>query len=154
VPKGFTIHHREPRSLGGKTTRENISIVPEQAHEDWTTLFDSHPATEVATLFSNYWEMFGGQSVLIFELRQRGLAILKELEDIDLCDGRIFTEGELNKKRNIFNRNKNWIRKALAWKRLFGGMSLADIVSEINDIWIDPKYRLVIDVHAVLIRKS
>ena len=157
VPKGFTIHHRNPESLGGKTIRENVSIVLKSDHRAWTTLFDSHPPIEVARLFSKYWKMFGNEGMVMFALRGSALAILDELEQLDVTDEEhFFTNEELVRKRNIQNRHKYLIRKGLAWKRLFEGMSLEEIISQINDVWIDPEYRLIVEVQAkkVFVKKS
>lgn len=85
--------------------------------------------------------------MVVFRLRQSGLAILNELEELEL-DNRTFTKEELEKKRNIFNRHKVTVRKGLAWERLFLGMSLEEIIYEINDVWINPEYRLVVEVQA------
>lgn len=117
-PCDKTKHHRKPASLGGRNFRGNIFYVPRFKHEAWHILFDNFPASKIVELFQEFYEIFG-----------------------------------TDKKKSKFRsrRNREWIRtkssrlkKKLAWDTLFGGMTLEKIVDQINEIWIDPNYRLVI----------
>ena len=48
-------HHRRPRSKGGKTTPENISIVDQLKHRSWHTLFANLDAHEICEIINSVW---------------------------------------------------------------------------------------------------
>lgn len=48
-------HHRKPRSLGGKNSRRNISVVQDKLHEAWHLLFDNCNPEGVAHIITTYW---------------------------------------------------------------------------------------------------
>ena len=50
-----TKHHRKPRSLGGKTTERNISILSQTKHEAWHTLFQNYSPNEIAYLINTIY---------------------------------------------------------------------------------------------------
>jgi hypothetical protein len=47
------------------------------------------------------------------------------------------------------NQSPSHIKKWFAWRSLFGNMSLKQILSEINRVWIDPRYRLYVQMEQV-----
>jgi len=50
-----SIHHRQPRSLGGDSKRENISLVPDEAHQSWHRLFQNYTPEEIAKVINGTW---------------------------------------------------------------------------------------------------
>jgi len=48
-------HHRKPRSKGGKTTPENISIVNATQHKAWHTLFFNLDPGEICKIINDTW---------------------------------------------------------------------------------------------------
>ena len=57
-------------------------------------------------------------------------------------------KSELQQKINegYANSTAKRIKRREAWQLLFGEMSLEEIVQEINTIWLDPDYTIVIEV--------
>lgn len=53
---GYNVHHRLPRSRGGQSTPENLSIVPKEYHEAYNLLFGGNPtAQEVCKVLNEIW---------------------------------------------------------------------------------------------------
>lgn len=48
-------HHRKPRSIGGKNTDENISLVNKIQHRSWHNLFKNKTPQEIARLINTFW---------------------------------------------------------------------------------------------------
>lgn len=48
-------HHRKPRSLGGLTTKENISFVEETEHRAFHTLFKNWTPQKIAKKLNEKW---------------------------------------------------------------------------------------------------
>ncbi len=49
-----------------------------------------------------------------------------------------------------------WVKKKCAWEKLFWGLSLHEIVRQINTVWLDPDYQFVVvprQVDVVIIKK-
>jgi hypothetical protein len=46
--KKQTLHHRKPRSLGGRRTRNNLILLPEDKHLAWHVLFVNYPPDQIA----------------------------------------------------------------------------------------------------------
>lgn len=120
LPFDETKHHRKPQSLGGRDDTENISLVYRYKHEAWHLLFDNLPAQKMFEKFLEFYDVFGPEnSRSPFQTR-----IIQEW----------------------VRARKSRIKKLHAWKALFDNMSTVQIVSEINQIWIDPDYRLFIEI--------
>jgi hypothetical protein len=51
----LTKHHRLPRKLGGESTRENISFVPEKLHQAFHLLFGANSAEKIAQELNDNW---------------------------------------------------------------------------------------------------
>lgn len=49
------IHHRKPRSLGGKNNPENLSEVPITEHRAWHTLFKNFGPIVIAAIINAAW---------------------------------------------------------------------------------------------------
>jgi len=60
-------HHRKPRSLGGLTTKENISKVDENEHRAWHTLFKNWSPEKIAKKINEKWL----DPEFYFEVRRR-----------------------------------------------------------------------------------
>lgn len=56
-PGRKTEHHRKLRSLGGKRTKRNISIVPHGEHKAWHRLFDNLPPELIPRALAKILEM-------------------------------------------------------------------------------------------------
>jgi hypothetical protein len=50
-----SLHHRRPKSLGGKTSRRNISNVSVVQHQAWHTLFGSREPEDIASYINAVW---------------------------------------------------------------------------------------------------
>ena len=109
-----TDHHRKPESIGGTNGKTNKSRVSNYKHEAWHILFNNCPATKVFENFVLFYEVFNREDKS--ELQQ---TINKEWID--------------SKPR--------WVKWRRAWQTLFGGMTLSQIVEEINGVWLDPDYQ-------------
>lgn len=150
IPLGFSVHHRKQRRFGGKTTRANISIVTRIEHDSWNILFDSYPTLKVAELFNGYWKMFGNNRFLV-RAKQEAILLIRSLK------------GKNKRKFNLFN--GVWVRrierlgvprpmskKFLAWVLLVDGLPLERAVAKINNVWIDPECKLVIEFVSELVQ--
>lgn len=122
-PNQRTKHHRLPESLGGATSKKNISFVPRYKHRAWHILFDNLSAIEVIKLLRGYYEIFG-------------IDVVKS----DLQ--KTINEGWANTSREK-------IKNRQAWYDLFEGMTLQEIVDEVNGTWIDPNCLLRIGIERV-----
>lgn len=50
-----TRHHRRPRSKLGQDIERNISLVPQNHHEAWHTLFFNADPEEIAQIINRIW---------------------------------------------------------------------------------------------------
>lgn len=116
----YSWHHRKPRDQGGDDSPRNKSRVLRSRHTAWHTLYDALPAQEVMRLFAGDQEIYGDW-IKKSELQQK------------------INEGYANSTAKRIKRRE-------AWQLLFGEMSLEEIVQEINTIWLDPDYAIVIEV--------
>lgn len=142
VPLGYSVHHREPIALGGKRVKENEVIVRETEHKAWTILFDSHPMSQVAELFEKYRLEFGDEPKLVRELKQICFSTLSILESEELKD--VLDEADLLRIKALMSSHRKKLKKARAWRLLFRDLTLEEKLAKINNVWIDPRYRLVI----------
>ena len=126
-PNKGTKHHRKPKSLlVGKTAgrrKPNVIRVPRSKHEAWHTLFGNASAEEVLKLFRGYCD--------IFDLTSRKTKLQKEIY------------------AGWIESRPSHIKKQEAWDHLFAGMTLDQIVFEINNRWIDPEYEISVKVKEV-----
>lgn len=111
-------------------------------------------------MFGKYCKVFGDESKGFYEAKQIGLSVLMQLEFLqEYRNEIIFNELELYKIKEVLRVSKLEMKKWHSWKYLFSGKSLSEIVNEINSVWLDPDYKLVIEtvhtqkVTAVLISK-
>jgi hypothetical protein len=114
----LTRHHRKSKRLGGDSSKRNISYVPRFKHEAWNVLFDSFPADIVLKRFLFFYELFG----------------------ID------FKKSPTQAERDVewVSARESMERRRKAWDALFYRMNIYEILDEINKVWIDPDYKLVI----------
>jgi hypothetical protein len=97
--------------------------VPRFKHEAWHILFDSFPVSKMLERFEWFYELFAT---------------------------------DIRRTREETERNGRWInvyesrkRKKRAWDTLFYGMNLEQILHEINTVWIDPDYELIITTRQI-----
>jgi hypothetical protein len=55
VPRGFSRHHRKPRSLGGGDENENISVVTLLQHQSFHNLFSNLTPPVIAQILNQKW---------------------------------------------------------------------------------------------------
>ena len=48
-------HHRKPRSIGGISIAENISVVDIKKHEAYHTLFNNMEAKQICKVLNRVW---------------------------------------------------------------------------------------------------
>lgn len=122
-PNKITEHHRLPKSLNGGSNPENISLVPLYKHRAWHKLFDNLPAQEVVILLRGYYEVFG----------------------IDNPKSPLQTK--INE--GWANANSGRIKNREAWYSLFEGLTISQIEDEVNSVWLDPAYSVIIGLERV-----
>lgn len=153
IRRGYSRHHRRPESLGGDSSDLNISIVLESKHKAWTLLFDNKDVLEIALSFEKYWSMFGDRPGPVYEAKQIGLSVLAELELLEeYKNGKLFDGMEVERIKKVLYGHRSKVKRLRAWKILFGGFAtIEEMVNEINTVWIDPGYMLV--VHTIQVQK-
>jgi hypothetical protein len=114
----MTRHHRKPKKLGGNSSKRNISYVPRFKHEAWGILFDSFPAHVILERLRFFYELFG-------------IDFKKSLAQAERDSEWISTRESMRRRRR-------------AWDILFYRMNIYEILDEINRVWLDPDYKLVI----------
>lgn len=117
-PLGPSKHHRKLSSHGGGNRKENISNVPLFKHRAWHSLYRELEAPDIILLFKEDYEIHGIDTVKS--------PLMKKLH-----------EGWANNTDEKIKRNK-------AWYALFENKTLEEIVEEINTIWLDPDYEILI----------
>lgn len=120
-PQVVNTHHRRPRSIGGSNEGRNRSEVNQIRHSLWHDIFGSNHAQEIALVMNKY-ELFG-QGVVI------DLVPTSDEYDTYQKGGR----GRLS---------KTWA--APTFQALFYGYTVEEIINEINSVWLDPDYRIVL----------
>jgi hypothetical protein len=114
-------HHRRPRSIGGTDAQSNLSSVERHLHDAWHVLVGNMNAYQTCD-FLNY-----------LPFKPKGIIIVCKF----INGSKVTMKGENNFK------NKAKIRKA--WKILFQDWEFTEIISTINNIWLDPSYHLYIE---------
>ncbi len=118
-----TIHHRKPVDLDGKNTKRNKSNVLRSRHNAWHVLYGVLPAHEILIAFQGDCEVYGNWN-------PRSPLLTSILE-------------------GYANSSRAKIKRRAAWYFLFEGMSLEEIVTEMNTTWIDPDYEIKIGLERV-----
>jgi len=113
-------HHRRPTSLDGhKTNLSNISYVSSMKHEAWHVLFGNMNAFQICTRLNH----------------------LKPVEFANFVVVCKFINGTpVIKRGKHSSHKKSKIRKA--WRTLFGDSTFREVLSYINNVWLDPSYHL------------
>ncbi len=119
--------------------------MPKNLHEAWNNLFDNLPVPNVARLLSEYWSVFGNGVGIDNEIRQIANSVLKDIIDFEKFLP-VLSEEEKTSIRREMAKHRFRIKKMNAWRLLFGGKSIEEIVSEINEVWIDPDFRLTVEM--------
>jgi len=112
-------HHRRSRFTGGGENKSNISNVPPHLHKAWHVLFGSMNAIQICNLINK--SKFLPPGTWLF------------------CE---FINGsEVQKMGGQESKNEN--KRRIAWNTLFSKCSdFHEIISYINNVWLDPSYRL------------
>lgn len=123
----LTRHHRRLKSDGGSNSSRNISRVPLWKHRAWHTLYQDMEPEDVGVMFRQDYEVFGTDMVksdLMVELHQKWA-----------------------------NNTRDKIKRREAWYALFAEMTLDQIVTEINTVWIDPDFHIRIETIRVKVTR-
>lgn len=117
-PHKLTRHHRKLESQNGSNHPQNISFVPLYKHRAWHALYDDLPPHLIIENFRQDYEVFGTD----------------------------FPKSPLMKKlhEGWANSTPQKIKRRKAWYVLFADKTLEQIVEEINTIWLDPAYEILI----------
>ncbi|MEI6057884.1 MAG: hypothetical protein WCQ60_02830 [bacterium] len=118
----MTDHHRRPQSRGGKRTYGNIYRVVRYKHESYHLLFDSFAVPDMVKRFQFYFDLFGDSSPRTTD------------QNTYLQN---WIRGERQRDRD------GRIKRQAAWNNLFARMTIADILIEINNCWLDYAWRIV-----------
>ena len=110
-------HHRRPRSLGGDSTVANTTYVPMYEHRCWHVLFGNMNAEQICNnINSSSW-------------KPKGVTIVCKF----INGKEVMLRGKHNSKKNS--------KRQDAWNKLFGKLgSFQEIISYINNVWLDPSY--------------
>lgn len=114
----LTKHHRKLKSDNGSNGKENLSWVPLYKHRAWHALYDDMPPAGIVKQFAEDYELYGTDYVKS--------DLMKMLHE------------------RWANSNAAKIKRTKAWNTLFAGKTLEEIVEEINTIWLDPAYQILI----------
>ena len=119
----YSTHHRKPKDLGLDNSTRNRSRVLRSRHDAWHILYGVLPAPAIILLFDADQEIYGNW----------------------------IPKSDIQRKINEAwaNSNKEKIKRRVAWYYLFEGMSLEDVVHEINTLWLDPDYEIKIGLERV-----
>lgn len=116
----YSTHHRKPRNVQGDDSPRNKSSVLRSKHDAWHILYEALPAPVIISLFEADQEIYGNWT----------------------------PKSEIQRKINEgwANSSEKKIKRRKAWYYLFEGKSLEEIVDEINSIWLDPDYQIMIGI--------
>jgi hypothetical protein len=123
-PYGLTKHHRKPQHLKGTDAPRNISYPPRYKHAAWHALYEDLPAADIISLFLIDYELMG------MDVKKSQLT------------------AELHGKH--INRDGPRIKRRDNWRILFDNRMIEEIVREVNTMWLDPDFELVIKIARVL----
>jgi hypothetical protein len=114
-------HHRRPRSLGGSSSPYNVSFVSHELHSSWHILFGNMNVYEICNFINNI--KYKPENIYI------------------VCE---FINGDRVTMMGGQNHSKDVSKISLAWHALFREMKFEEIISYINNVWLDPSYHLYI----------
>lgn len=116
----YSTHHRKPKNVELDDSPRNKSSVLRSKHDAWHILYEALPAHEIISRFEADQEIYGNW----------------------------IPKSEIQRKINEAwaNGNEKKIKRRKAWYYLFEGKSLEEIVDEINSIWLDPDYQIMIGI--------
>lgn len=110
-------HHRRPRSLGGKTHESNISYVKSKLHKHYHTLFGNKNALQICEWLNKDCQ-YKPDNVKIICKFINGSRVQK-------------SGSNCSKKQRKIN---------FAWRALMNGLTFAESIEYLNNVWIDPSY--------------
>jgi hypothetical protein len=122
-PNSISKHHRKLESHGGKNYSGNISSVPLYKHRAWHVLYRDMKPQDIIEQFKQDYEVYGTDHVKS--------PLMRELHE------------------KWANNTEEKIKRTKAWYTLFADMRLGEIVNEINTIWLDPDYEILIGLMRV-----
>lgn len=122
-PNSFSKHHRKLESHGGKNYKRNISNVLLFKHRAWHVLYKDLEAPDIIASFAEDYEVFGTDFIKS--------PLLKRLHE------------------GYANNTAEKIKRREAWYILFIDKTLEEIIEEINTVWLDPDYEILIGMKRV-----
>jgi hypothetical protein len=111
-------HHRRPRSIGGTSNPGNISFITKERHMAWHVLVGNMNAYQIADYFD-----------YSIHKPQKTKVICKFINGTE-----VITLGENNSKKTS--------KILKAWNILFEGLNFQEILSYVNNTFLDPSYHL------------
>lgn len=114
-------HHRRPRSIGGNSNPGNMSFVTKEKHMAWHVLVGNMNAYQIGDYFDH--SIYKPQGTKVTCKFINGTEVI--------------TQGENNSKR------ASKILKA--WNILFEGLNFKEILSYVNNTFLDPSYHLYLE---------
>ena len=119
----YSTHHRKPKNVGVDDSPRNKSSVLRSKHDAWHILYEALPAQEIISLFDADQEIYGNW----------------------------IPKSDIQRKVNEAwaNSSERKIKRRKAWYYLFEGKSLEEIVDEINTVWLDSDYQIVIGIERI-----
>ncbi len=112
----LSTHHRHPVSQGGANQSWNLIDVPRDPHNSWHTLIGNAPAIYVPKQFSRYCPHY----TFMLMGNPQHISTLVPVEGFSKKNSKLRT----------------------AWQHLFKGLSMEEIVFQVNSTWIDPRFKL------------
>jgi hypothetical protein len=122
-PESISRHHRKLESRGGNNSPRNISCVPLFKHRAWHVLYKNMEPSAIITQFEEDYE--------VYETDYIKTPLMKKLHE------------------GWANNTDEKIKRTRAWYTLFEDMTLEEIVGEINRVWLDPDYEILIGIKRV-----
>lgn len=119
----YSTHHRKPKDIEVDDSPRNKSYVLRSKHDAWHILYGTLTAKEIIARFDADQEIYGNW----------------------------IPKSEIQRKINEAwaNSSERKIKRRKAWYYLFDGKSLEEIVDEINTVWLDPDYQIVIGIERI-----
>lgn len=111
-------HHRRPRSIGGSSNPGNISFITKEHHMAWHVLVGNMNAYQIGDYFDHSIHKPQGTKVVCKFIN--GTQVIKQ--------------GENNSKKGT--------KILKAWNILFEGLNFKEILSYVNNSFLDPGYHL------------
>lgn len=130
-------HHRQPIARGGNGKPDNLSQIPRKSHEAWHTVFNDMCVPGIVILL-NEWFINIPDYRVVFQLRDESTDVQNP------CGTSICSSVCIQIKGKDIGKGAPHKQKS-AWHTLFRGRDPTSVLGEINEIYIDQRYTLVLE---------